>query len=117
MVLADGIIDARELETLYKIGTETYGLTPEEITQSVKDAGTSFVVPELLSSKIELLYQMTQIALADDELDETELRLLKKYALKMGFAEQNLNGILDVLLNSVRGNIPVEEIIKSASSN
>lgn len=117
MMLADGIIDARELETLYKIGIESYGLTPEEISQSVKDAGTSFIIPELLSSKIELLYQMAQIALADDKADQTETNLMKKYALKMGFDAQNLNGIIEVLLTSVRNNIQVEEIIKQASTN
>ena len=57
MVLADGIIDARELETLYRIGTEQYGLTQEEITATVRDAGTSFIMPTELSDKIRFLYR------------------------------------------------------------
>ena len=62
MVLADGIIDAKELETLYKIGIEQYGLSQSEITATVRDAGSSFVMPNTLAGKIRFLYNMAQIA-------------------------------------------------------
>ena len=35
MVLADGIIHPKEMETLYRIGLENYSLTEDEITESV----------------------------------------------------------------------------------
>ena len=113
MVLADGIIDARELEQLYKIGTDQYGLTQEEITKTVRDAGTSFTLPTSLKDKIRFLYNMAQIAYADGEIDESERELLNKYILKMGFAKENLTGISDFIFNSVMAGTPVDEIIKS----
>ena len=88
MVLADGIIDARELETLYRIGTEQYGLTQEEITATVRDAGTSFIMPTELSDKIRFLYNMAQIAYADGEIDNTEIDLMKRYIRKMNFCRR-----------------------------
>lgn len=33
MILADGIIDAKEMETLYEIASRNYGLTPEDKSQ------------------------------------------------------------------------------------
>lgn len=111
MVLADGIIDARELEMLYRIGIDQYGLTQKDITETVRDAGTSFVTPTTLAGKIEFLYNMAQIAYADGEIDSTERELLKKYITKMDFADENIDGIANFLFESVMSGISKEEII------
>jgi len=39
MVLADGIVHPKELEALYRIGIEIYGLTEEEISKSEVSSG------------------------------------------------------------------------------
>lgn len=111
MVLADGIIDARELETLYRIGTEQYGLTQEEITATVRDAGTSFIMPTELSDKIRFLYNMAQIACADGEIDNTEIDLMKRYIRKMNFAEENINAIADYMFDSVKEGKSINSIL------
>ena len=111
MVLADGIIDARELETLYRIGTEQYGLTQEEITATVRDAGTSFIMPTELSDRIRFLYNMAQIAYADGEIDNTEIDLMKRYIRKMNFAEENINAIADYMFDSVKEGKSINSIL------
>ena len=111
MVLADGIIDARELETLYRIGTEQYGLTQEEITATVRDAGTSFIMPTELSDKIRFLYNMAEIANADGEIDNTEIDLMKRYIRKMNFAEENINAIADYMFDSVKEGKSINSIL------
>ncbi|MBD5365875.1 MAG: TerB family tellurite resistance protein [Muribaculaceae bacterium] len=111
MILADGVIDASELEMLYKIGTENYNLTVAEITQTVRDAGSSFVVPKKLSDKITLLYELTQIAWADGTIDPAEIELLKKYTLKMGFDDNNVDDIVTLLIDSVKNGVPVQTIL------
>lgn len=112
MVLADGIIDARELETLYRIGTEQYGLTREEITATVRDAGTSFIMPKALTDKIRFLYNMAQIAFADGVIDDTEVDLMKRYIRKMDFAEENVNGIADYMFDSVKEGKTIDSVLK-----
>lgn len=112
MVLADGVIDARELETLYRIGTEQYGLTQEEITATVRDAGTSFIMPTDLTDKIRFLYNMAQIAYADGEIDRTEVELMKRYIRKMNFSEENVNGIADYMFDSVKEGETIESVLK-----
>lgn len=113
MVLADGVIDAGELETLYKIGTEQYGITQEEIASTVRDAGTSFIVPDSLHGKVRLLYNMAHIAYADGEIDSSERELLKKYIAKMAFAEDNIEEIANFLFDSVKDGVTIDEILTS----
>lgn len=111
MVLADGIIEANELEVLYRIGRENYGLAPTEILEAVRDGGTSFRNPEDLKGKIRILYDMAQIAWADGTIDESERQLLKKYVTRLGFMEQNVDGITDFILQNVGDGKSFEEII------
>lgn len=111
MILADGIIDARELETFYRIGTEQYGLSQEEINATIRSAGTSFTLPTTLEGKVRFLYNMIQIAYADGQIDSTEISLLKRYMAKMDFDETNFDGIIDYLSTAVKNGIKEDELI------
>ena len=113
MVLADGIIDARELETLYKIGIEQYGLTQAEITETVRDAGSSFIMPTTLMGKVQFLFNLAQIAYADGEIDIAERDLLKRYVSKMEFADENIDSIVDFLLDAVKNGITEKDLLSS----
>ncbi len=113
MVLADGIVQAKELETLYRIGRECYNLSEEEINQYVLSAGTSFVTPDDFSEKVEILYYMAEIAWADGELDDTEKRLLSRYAIRLGFMEENADEIAEWLLDQVHSGSSLTEVLKS----
>lgn len=112
MVLADGVIDAKELETLYRIGTEQYGLTQDEITATVRDAGTSFIVPDTISGKVRFLYNLAEIAMADGIIDSSEKTLMKRYIVKMGFEETNANAISEFLFDSVKNKREIEEVLQ-----
>ena len=57
------------------------------------------------------LYHLAEIALSDDDLDETEKTLLRKYALRMGFLEENANEITDWLLVQARQKKPLEQVL------
>ena len=111
MILADGIIDARELETLYKIGIEQYHLTQEEITAVVRDAGSSFILPTTLQGKVQFLYNLAMIALADGTVDPEEKALLNRYITRMGFEDANADGIAEFLFESIRNDKSFDEIM------
>ncbi len=111
MVLADGIIDVRELEMLYKIGTEQYGLSQSEIVATVKNAGSSFILPSTVERKIQFLYNMAQIAYADGVIDPTERNLMKRYISKMDFAEEKIEEIADFMFDSVKKNVSLADIL------
>lgn len=112
MIMADGIVHPKELETLYRIGIETYGLTQEEITKSVVSAGKTMVIPESPKERIGLLYEMALVAWADGKLEESERDLLKRYARLYGVEEENIDELVDYLLDNAKANKKEEDIIK-----
>ena len=111
MVMADGIVEAKELETLYRIGRENYHLTPEEINKNVVSAGTSFVAPDKIEDRIAILYEMAEIAWADGEIDDTEKSLLARYAIRLGFKEENADEIADFMLQNVKDEVSKDQVI------
>ena len=58
MVMADGIAHPKEMETLYRIGLEKYGLTNEIIGKTISLGGSSTIIPKLLEERIQILYEM-----------------------------------------------------------
>lgn len=112
MVIADGIVHPKELETLYRIGIESYGLTEEDIVKSIVSAGKTSVIPELPEERIGLLYEMALIAWADGVIEESERNMLRRYAILYGIEENNVNELVDYLLAKAKDNISEKEIIK-----
>lgn len=112
MVMADGVVEAKELETLYRIGRENYHLTPEEINQYVLSAGTSFVAPNRLEERVSILYELAEIAWADGQIDDTEKSLLTRYAIRLGFKKENADNIADFMLEQVNNGISQDDVIK-----
>lgn len=117
MVLADDIVDAKELEALYRIGRVNYKLKPEEINKMIVGAGTSVPTFESFDDKVELLYQMAEIAWADGKIEDTERNLMEKYALRFGFIEENVPAIIDFLLENAKGGVPVQNVIKKIKAS
>ena len=111
MVMADGIVEAKELEALYRIGRENYHLTAEEINKNVVSAGTSFVAPDKMEDRISILYELAEIAWADGGIDETEKTLLARYAVRLGFKEENAEGISEFMLQQVKDGVSQKDVI------
>lgn len=111
MVIADGIVEAKELETLYRIGRDNYHLTEEEINKYVFSAGTSFVAPNKIEERISILYEMAEIAWADGKIEETEKALIIRYAIRLGFKEENAEGICEYMLQQVKDGISQKKVI------
>lgn len=112
MVMADGIVHPKEMETLYRIGLKNYGLTESEIDESIKSAGVSTTIPELPEERIAVLYEMAQIAWADGELDESERNLLRRYASLYGVNDANIDELVDFLLDKAKNNTDEQEVLK-----
>lgn len=117
MVVADGVIDVQELETLYRIGNEQYGLTKEQINQAIVSNGSSFIVPESIEAKIQFLFNLATIAWADGVLEDTEKELMHKYVLRLGFKKENIDLISNFIFDSVKTGKSIEETITLAKSS
>ena len=102
MVMADGIVHPKEMETLYRIGLEQYGLSEEEINEGVKSAGVSSVIPELPEERISVLYEMAVIAWADGELEDSERNMLRRYASMESMRKVLMNWLTSYLIKQRR---------------
>lgn len=99
MVVADNEVSPLELQELYRIGHEYYGLTDAEINSAIISEGQAFYNPEKIDDKIQYLYQMALIAAADGVIQPEEKILLEKYAIKLGFQKENVHEISDFLMH------------------
>ena len=97
MVVADGDIAISELNELYRIAKD-YGLTQEEIEKAVLSGGSAFYIPETTEEKVKYLYDLALIAAADGVIVDAEKVLLKNYAKKFGFLDENTDEIVNILL-------------------
>ena len=111
MVLADGVVDSNELLTLYRIGREQYGLSEEVINKIVISCGTSKPDLQTLEEKVSFLYQLSEIACADGQIDDTERALLLKYILYYGFDKEKSDHIADYLLNKALNKVPYQDVL------
>ena len=116
MVVADGVVDVKELETLYRIGSEQYGLTSQDINNAVLKNGSSFIVPENMESKIKFLYNLATIAWADGVLEDSEKELMHKYIIRLGFLTENADAIADFIFDCVQKGKTIEETLVLAES-
>ena len=117
MVIADGIVDPKELETIYRIGRESYGLSEEEINKAVVGAGTTYVIPDSPEERMRILYEMAIIAWADGKIEDSERKMLHDYALRYGVVEDSVMAFVDYLLEKADNNISVEDIINELTKN
>ena len=114
MIVADGDVAVSELDEMYRIARENYGLTQEEINKAVLSGGSAFYIPEMKEDKIKYLYDLALIAAADGVIEESEVFLLKNYALKFGFLQENVDDLVALLLDSAQRKLPVQEILNLA---
>jgi uncharacterized tellurite resistance protein B-like protein len=112
MLLADAEVHPKELELLYQIGKEKGGISEEEIQQAVFTPNT-FVQLDNLSDddKIEYLYNLSRIALADGKIDYKEREILMDVGKRLGFLEDNLVEISEFLLKQAQEKKSYEDVL------
>lgn len=111
MVIADGNVASEEMETLYRIGKKEYQISEKEINEAVLVSGTSFYIPDTLDGKVTFLYHLAEIAWADGKIENSEKHLLKKYALRFGFYENNVDDLIEYLLQQVKDKVSINEVL------
>ncbi|MDE6271812.1 MAG: hypothetical protein K2M31_02255 [Muribaculaceae bacterium] len=110
MIVADGDVAISELDEMYRIARENYGLTKEEIDNAILSGGSAFYIPADDEEKIRYLYDLALIAVADG-IEDSEVILLRNYAKKFGFIESNIDDLVQVLLDFAQKKTPVETIL------
>lgn len=108
----DGKINAPELELLHKEG-RNFGLTDPEIDMLIaSESHHHYVAPYSLSEKFEHLYNIAEMILADDIVKESEMKMIRKFAIEAGFSDEVIEGLLEILLEGVANGEDEEKLLK-----
>lgn len=111
MALADTDFDESEIVILYKIG-EDRGVPKADIDKIILNpANAKFVMPERIDEKIAFLYDYAKMILADGKVLDYEIKSLEKFCLKFDFKEENISGIVELLMEAAKNNINLDELL------
>jgi len=107
----DGKITPEELSLLHKEGKK-FGLTDPEIDQLIsQESKHHYQPPYLLADKFEQLYYIGEVILSDDIVSDNELRLLRRFAVEVGFDDRAIDILKVVLIDGIRNNESEEALL------
>lgn len=93
MLLADGIIDENEVALLYKIGA-SYEMSEDKVMgviEAVKNGELQLSFEGKKTKEVSALFDAAvEMAVADGEVCDKELEMLKSFGKKIGFIEQDI---------------------------
>ncbi len=113
MLLVDDEIHPAELGILYQIGKEKGGISEEEIQKAILTTGINLSIDDLSDDdRIEYLYNLSRIAVADGFIDVKEREMLQDTSKLLGFSEENVSEITKFLLDQARESKTFEEVLE-----
>jgi len=111
LALVDEDFDMREVFLLTEL-CKKYDVDLNEITIKLTSTEHEELIPESMEERVKYLYELTQMAWADNIIQDSERDMLRNYALRYDFLEKNVDGIVDYLIESVRNGKTLEDIYK-----
>lgn len=102
MAFADDNFDIMELQMLYQFADDR-GIPAKELDKLLLNpVNNRASIPTDLNTKIEYLFDLSQMIIADGIITEDEKNTLKKYIKKFGFLEENIEELANYLLDFVQ---------------
>ncbi len=113
----DGKIAASEQEMLHKEGKK-FGLTDPEIDNLISTEGhNSYHAPYSLAEKFEHLYNVALMILADEEVSDSERKMIRKFAIEAGFGDKAIDRLLEILFEGISKNETEEALLAKFKKN
>lgn len=102
IAFADGIIDNTETEMLHRLGKKK-GFTDAEIDYLINmTSNTAYNPPFDFFKRFSQIYEIVKMTLADGVIEENEIRLASKLATKIGFTENEIPVLLELLIKGIK---------------
>ncbi|WP_353780111.1 hypothetical protein [Winogradskyella sp. 3972H.M.0a.05] len=115
MAFSDDNFDVLELQMLYRFAEER-GVSTNELNEILQNPSHGTSLPETLEDRIDYLYDLAIMIWADNIVTKDEENTLKKYCIKFGFLEENVQELSDFLLERAKENISKQELIKEITN-
>ena len=108
----NGKTSQAEYDLLKKEGVK-FGLTDPEIERLIHQSHHEpYHAPYSLEDKFEQLYNVAEMVLADENVTDDEIRLLRRFAIEVGFDDRAIDILRDVLIGGIRNNESEEVLLK-----
>ena len=108
----DGKIDPAEMEMLHREGRK-FGLTDPEIDKLIEtESHHEYHTPYSLNEKFEQLYNVAVMILADKEVTEEEIKVLRRIATEAGFNDNAIESLRVILLDGIINNESEEVLLE-----
>ncbi|MCB9425933.1 MAG: TerB family tellurite resistance protein [Flavobacteriales bacterium] len=109
VAMTDGEINEKEKAFLDRLARSLE--INEEEYQEILENPTKYPInpPYLYIKRVERLYDLGRMVYADEKLGERQEKLLKKFALRLGFTPGNVNYIVDKALTLIKEGADIEE--------
>jgi hypothetical protein len=109
----DGAVSKEELEMLHKEGKK-FGLTDPEIDELIKSENNHhYQPPYSVDEKFEHLYNIAEIILADDVVTDSEMKMIRRFAIEAGFGDKIIDDLLKLLIEGVKKGEDEEVLLKT----
>jgi len=112
LILADGKVTKSELKVLSVIAVNA-GISESEITRIFSTPESiSFIPPETRKEKIEQLYDMVLVMMADGEIHDDEIALCRSTAKLLGIENKILDEIISILITCIQQGANLNNVIE-----
>ncbi|SDM06808.1 hypothetical protein SAMN05421813_105148 [Daejeonella rubra] len=112
---SDENFDMLELKQLYEFAAHR-GIDTQQLQRILIDTVFGLSILETLDERIEYLYDLAVIIQADQNVSDDKYMLLRKFAKKFQFADENIEQICDFLLESSRNELTTKKVIGAMNS-
>lgn len=116
MILADGKVDQKELNSMYEIGTRIYNVSPEEINKVLLSGEVVFYKPESEEDRVLYLYDLACISVSDKVIPAAERMLLENYARKFDVEESQIPNLVEFLIDCAKKNLSQSELLNELNN-
>tara|TARA_B100000949_G_C14111051_1_gene378381 strand:- start:391 stop:783 length:393 start_codon:yes stop_codon:yes gene_type:complete len=110
MAFSDDNFDVLEMKMLYHFAEER-GVTKAELDAILLNPSHNSMLPDSTEDKLSYLYDLALMIWADHKVEPDELATLKKYCLKFGFLEDNIEALTAFLLEKAKENLSKQELM------
>ncbi len=109
LAAVDGEINPREQKVIDKFAVKL-DITGEEIKEVMKKENKYPIeAPYESEQRLERLFDLFKIIFADAQIDEDEIRLIKKYALALGYSPEKAEKVIRKSIILFRGKFDFED--------
>lgn len=111
----DGTVDENELIMLKRIA-QRLSLTEIQAKMIMKNPDEYPMIPPVSrESRLEQLIQLVQMTFADGTVDSSEMRLLIRFGVGLGFDQSNIESTIETILTKIKAGESRDAILQSLS--